>query len=41
MPLDAWGGTFLYKYDGNLVQVISLGADGQPGGEGQSADIIG
>jgi general secretion pathway protein G len=41
MPLDAWGGAFLYKYDGSAVQVISLGSDGQPGGEGQSADITG
>jgi general secretion pathway protein G len=41
MPVDAWGGAFLYKYDGNVVQVISLGSDGQPGGEGQSADIAG
>lgn len=41
MPVDAWGGAFLYKYDGNVVQVISLGSDGQPGGEGQSADITG
>jgi general secretion pathway protein G len=41
MPVDAWGGAFLYKYDGNTVQVISLGSDGQPGGEGQGADIAG
>jgi general secretion pathway protein G len=41
MPVDAWGGTFLYKNDGNSVQVISLGSDGQVGGEGQSADISG
>jgi general secretion pathway protein G len=41
MPVDAWGGAFLYKYDGTTVQVISLGADGQPGGEGQNADISG
>jgi general secretion pathway protein G len=41
MPMDAWGGVFLYKYDGNAVQVISLGSDGQAGGEGQSADITG
>lgn len=41
MPVDAWGGAFLFKNDGNVVQVISLGSDGQPGGEGQSADIAG
>jgi general secretion pathway protein G len=41
MPVDAWGEAFIYRYDGTTVQVISLGADGQPGGEGQSADISG
>ena len=41
MPQDAWGGAFLYRNDGNTVRVISLGADGQPGGEGRNADIAG
>ena len=41
LPQDAWGGTFLYRYDGDRVQVISLGADGQPGGTGRNADIAG
>jgi general secretion pathway protein G len=41
MPLDAWGGAFIYKYDGSTVQVISLGSDGQLGGEGQGADLTG
>lgn len=41
MPLDAWGGAFIYRNDGATVQVISLGSDGQVGGEGQSADITG
>lgn len=41
MPVDAWGGAFLYTYDGETVQVISLGSDGQPGGSGQNADITG
>ncbi|MEM9973725.1 MAG: type II secretion system major pseudopilin GspG [Pseudomonadota bacterium] len=41
LPQDAWGGAFLYRYDGDRVEVISLGADGQPGGTGQNADISG
>lgn len=41
LPLDAWGGDFLYRYNGEQVQVISLGADGQPGGSGRNADIAG
>lgn len=41
LPVDAWGGTFLYRYDGISPRVISLGADGQAGGEGQNADIAG
>ena len=41
LPQDAWGGAFLYRYDGDRVQVISLGADGQPGGTGRNADIAG
>ena len=41
LPADAWGGTFLYRFDGGQVRVISLGADGQPGGDGQNADIAG
>jgi len=41
LPDDAWGGTFLYRYDGDRPRVISLGADGQPGGEGRNADIAG
>lgn len=41
LPLDAWGGAFLYRFNGDVVRVISLGADGQPGGEGRNADISG
>lgn len=41
LPLDAWGGAFLYRFNGDIVRVISLGADGQPGGEGRNADISG
>ena len=41
LPSDAWGGGFIYRFDGERVWVISLGADGQPGGTGQNADIAG
>ncbi|MEM6407165.1 MAG: type II secretion system major pseudopilin GspG [Pseudomonadota bacterium] len=41
LPVDAWGGAFIYRFDGDQVRVISLGADGQPGGNGQNADIAG
>ena len=43
VPQDAWGRPFQYKYPGEHGEepdVISLGADGQPGGEGNDADIV-
>lgn len=43
VPMDAWGRPFLYKYPGDHgdePDIISLGADGQPGGEGYNADIV-
>lgn len=43
VPLDAWGRTYFYKYPGDHGEepdIISLGADGQPGGEGNDADIV-
>ena len=42
-PLDAWGHAYLYKFPGDHgdePDLISLGADGQPGGEGNAADIV-
>ena len=41
MPKDAWGRPYLYLSPGlhGEVDISSLGADGQPGGEGVSADI--
>lgn len=41
LPLDAWGSAFVYKNGGDRVQVISLGADRQPGGTGHNADVAG
>ncbi|MES1993837.1 MAG: type II secretion system major pseudopilin GspG [Pseudomonadota bacterium] len=41
MPKDAWGHAYLYLSPGvhGEVDISSLGADGQPGGEGVNADI--
>jgi general secretion pathway protein G len=43
VPLDPWGRAYDYKYPGDHGEdpdVISLGADGQPGGDGTNADIV-
>jgi general secretion pathway protein G len=43
IPMDPWGRPYLYKYPserGDEPEVICLGADGQPGGEGLNADIV-
>jgi general secretion pathway protein G len=42
IPLDPWGRPYLYRYPGehgDEPDIISYGADGQPGGEGINADI--
>lgn len=39
VPTDAWGGEFLYFMDRGRYEIVSLGADGQEGGEGEAADI--
>lgn len=41
MPQDPWGGDYVYRSPGQNgnFDLISLGADGQPGGEGVNADI--
>jgi general secretion pathway protein G len=43
IPLDPWNRPYLYKFPGehgDEPDVISLGADGEPGGEGNNADIV-
>lgn len=43
VPMDPWGRAYVYKYPGehgDEPDIISLGADGQPGGEGTNADIV-
>ncbi len=41
LPKDPWGRTYLYLNPGvhGEIDVFSLGADGQPGGDGPDADI--
>jgi general secretion pathway protein G len=41
LPNDPWGHTYQYLNPGvkGEVDVMSFGADGQPGGEGKNADI--
>ena len=41
LPLDPWGRAYLYTVPGRkgAFDISSLGADGQPGGESENADI--
>ena len=43
VPTDPWKHPYTYKYPGqhgDAPDIISLGADGQPGGDGINADIV-
>jgi len=43
IPKDPWGHDYLYKYPGehgDEPEVVCLGADGQPGGDGVNGDIV-
>ncbi len=40
--LDPWGRTYLYLVpgpEGHPFEILSYGADGEPGGEGENADL--
>lgn len=41
VPLDPWGNSYVYRFPGqeNAFDLLSLGADGRDGGEGENADI--
>jgi general secretion pathway protein G len=41
LPLDGWGNEFVYVHPGNYgpYDLVSYGADGMEGGEGEDADI--
>jgi general secretion pathway protein G len=44
IPKDPWGHEYLYRFPGehgsDEPDILCLGADGQPGGEGFNADIV-
>jgi len=43
IPLDPWNRAYVYKFPGDHgdePDIISYGADGQPGGEGENVDIV-
>ena len=44
VPLDPWGTAYVYASPGDVnplgYDLASLGADGQPGGEAENADIV-
>ena len=42
LPLDPWGNAYVYLSPGiyGPYDIISYGADGEPGGEGNDADIV-
>jgi general secretion pathway protein G len=43
VPKDPWGNDYLYSSpgpNGEPYEIKSLGADGQPGGTGENADIV-
>lgn len=39
VPLDPWDHPYLYASEGRSFEIISLGRDGAPGGEGYDADL--
>jgi len=42
VPLDPWGNPYVYESpsDHGDYEIMSLGADGSPGGDGEDADIV-
>ncbi len=43
IPVDPWGRPYLYKYPGehgDEPDLVCLGADGQPGGDGINSDVV-
>ena len=39
LPTDPWGNAYPYSNAGGKMEVVSLGADNAPGGDGENADI--
>jgi general secretion pathway protein G len=44
VPMDPWGSPYIYLSPGEMnprgYDLLSLGADGEPGGEGEDADVV-
>jgi general secretion pathway protein G len=40
IPQDPWGRPYMYRMENGKGYILSLGADGMPGGTGDAADII-
>ena len=43
VPNDPWARPYVYKYPGDHgdePEIVSYGADGQPGGDGVNADVV-
>jgi general secretion pathway protein G len=42
VPMDSWGHAYVYKCPSEHgdYEIVSYGADGQPGGEGFNADVL-
>jgi len=41
LPDDPWGNPYEYSYSRGVPEIVSLGADGRPGGSGEDADVSG
>lgn len=41
VPIDPWGRSYQYISDGHRYSIVSLGADGKQGGDGNDSDIDG
>lgn len=39
VPPDPWGNKYLYQVNGSEFKIMSYGADGSAGGDGENADI--
>ena len=41
IPPDPWGNDYIYESDGKTFSIVSYGADGVEGGEGNDTDLYG
>ncbi|NLL36352.1 MAG: type II secretion system major pseudopilin GspG [Fretibacterium sp.] len=39
VPEDPWGNPYIYRNRSGRIEIISMGPDGEEGGEGKNADI--